>query len=165
MVKDNFRELRGRGVSGLLPWDFELLWERTGETFNGPWPKRFENLKRPGIVPDTARGGGNFLTDFNTEYKPSVVGAAGLPWMREKIAWIAGKIGDFTEKGHNFRRGETVRKQVLVLNDSRRKEKIRVEWSIPELDIREKREFSRSPEHEPAFRWSSLCLLHIPEPY
>lgn len=161
MVKDNFRELRGRGVSGLLPWDFELLWERTGETFNGPWPKRFENLKRPGIVPDTARGGGNFLTDFNTEYKPSVVGAAGLPWMREKIAWIAGKIGDFTEKGHNFRRGETVRKQVLVLNDSRRKEKIRVEWSVPELDIREKREFFA----EPGTRTGVPVVFTVPAAY
>ena len=145
MVKDNFRELRGRGVSGLLPWDFELLWERTGETFHGPWPKRFENLKSPGIVPDTARGGGNFLTDFNTEYKPSVIGVAGLPWMRDKIAWIAGKVGDFTEKSHNVRRGETVRKQVIVLNDSRRREKIRLKWSVPELGIHEKKEFLMEP--------------------
>ena len=132
---DNFRSMRARGLSGLLPWDFSLFWKRTGKTYNGPWKKRFENLKQPGIVPDTARGGGTWLEDLNTEYEPTELGVAGLKWLKEKIAWIAGKTGDFTEKGHNFRPGETVRKQVMIVNDSRRTVKTSVKWSVPELKL------------------------------
>lgn len=145
MVRENFREMRARGVSGLLPWDMELFWRRTGTPVSGVWPGRFRNLKQPGIVPDLARPGGDYLVDWRAEYEPTAVGKAGLPWMRELVAWIAGKNGDFTEKGHNFRPGETVEKQVMLLNDSRRIRSAKVRWSVPELNLTEEKEVRIEP--------------------
>ncbi len=133
MVGTNFRDLRARGLSGLLPWDEGALWSRTQAAPSGPWPDRFRNLKQPGIVPDTSRPGGEYVVDLGSTYTAGTIGKAGLPYMQELTAWIAGKPGDFTEKGHNFRPGETVEKQIVLLNDTRRPRKAKVEWSIPAL--------------------------------
>ncbi len=35
------------------------------------------------------------------------------------LAWLGGRAGEFTEKGHNFAAGATVTKQVILLNDTR----------------------------------------------
>lgn len=71
------------------------------------------------------------MVDYGSTYVPSTVGKAGLPYMQELTAWIAGKPGDFTEKGHNFRPGETVEKQIMLLNDSRRPARRRSGGTFP----------------------------------
>ena len=135
MVRYNFRDHRARGISGLLPWDQSGLWRRTKSAPYEPWPDRFKDIKRPGIVPDMSRPGGEYMVDYGSTYVPSTVGKAGLPYMQELTAWIAGKPGDFTEKGHNFRPGETVEKQIMLLNDSRRPRKATVRWNVPALKV------------------------------
>ncbi|MBS1369425.1 MAG: hypothetical protein HPZ91_05650 [Lentisphaeria bacterium] len=137
MTSDNFRALRARGLSGLLPWDQGTLWTRTS-----PWPRstaypeRFENLKQPGIVPDAVRPGNEAIKGLNETWEPSLTGRGGLPYLQELIGWIGGKAGDFSEKGHNFRPGETVNKQLIILNDTRRERSVECTWSVPELDLK-----------------------------
>ncbi len=134
MVADNFRSLRARGLSGLLPWDQGRLWERRGK---GTIPKfdPLGKLKQPGIVPDTMEAVSRGMIFSFDNFVPSLVGKEALQALRPEIGWIAGRVGDFSEKGHNFRPGETVRKQLLVLNDTRRDRTVECTWSIKELAL------------------------------
>jgi len=46
------------------------------------------------------------------------------------LAYIAGKPGAFTSKDHNFLPGETVEKQIVIINNSRRTVTCECEWSF-----------------------------------
>jgi hypothetical protein len=46
------------------------------------------------------------------------------------LAYLGGKGDDFTEEGHNFLPGETVRKQVVAINDTRRTARCSYKWSL-----------------------------------
>jgi beta-galactosidase len=137
-IKDNIRDIRGRGVSSILPWDYEKLWQLAP---NQPNQKqllddRFSGLKAPGIVPDVYVSQDVMLADPKRDWVPSrYVGETALPLFAEIIGWIGGRPGDFTEKGHNYRQGETVEKQLIILNDSRESQVVDCEWSVPELNL------------------------------
>ncbi len=131
-TSDNFRSLRARGITGLLPWDEASLWTLKAKAE----PIAFDplaDLKKPGIVPDRFSTAGGQYTESFDEYVPSIAGEAALPAMQPEIAWIAGKLGDFTEKGHNFRPGETVHKSLMVLNDTRHPRTVECNWWISNL--------------------------------
>jgi hypothetical protein len=49
---------------------------------------------------------------------------------RPLLAYIAGKPGNFTGKDHLFHPGETVEKQLIVINDSRETISCECEWSL-----------------------------------
>ena len=134
MTADNFRAMRARGLSGLLPWDQSLLWSHRAK---GKFPALdpLADLKRPGIVPDYFGSNGGQMIESFDRFVPSGTGAAALPALRELTGWIAGRSGDFTEKGHNFRPGETVCKQLLVLNDTRRPQSVECRWKLPALNL------------------------------
>ncbi len=134
MTSANFREMRARGISGLLPWDQSLLWRR-GAKGKFPVFEPFDDLKKPGIVPDFLWNAGSQMIESFDAFEPSGTGAGALPALKELTGWIAGKPGEFTEKGHNFRPGESVRKQLLVLNDTRRMQKVACSWRIPALKL------------------------------
>ncbi len=44
-----------------------------------------------------------------------------MRWNKPVLAYIAGKAARFTSQDHNFRAGETIEKQVIVVNNSRQK--------------------------------------------
>jgi beta-galactosidase len=44
------------------------------------------------------------------------------------LAWIAGPAGAYTAKDHNFRAGERIEKQAVLINDSRRPQEFTVSW-------------------------------------
>ncbi len=134
MTADNFRSMRARGISGLLPWDQALMWEKQ-ETVEPPALDPFANLKQPGIVPDIVCSVGNEMIKSFDHYVPSKTGEGALPMLQPEIGWIAGKSGDFTEKSHNFRPGETVSKQLLVLNDTRHNRTVECTWELPALNL------------------------------
>ena len=47
------------------------------------------------------------------------------------LAYIGGKKGDFTSKDHNFVPGQTVDKQLIIINNSRVcGERVEASWSI-----------------------------------
>ena len=133
MIGDNFRSIRARGVSGLLPWDQGAYWQQKAPSAPAPNPDCFKNLKQPGIVPDLLLTNRDYLLHPANEVGP--LGEVTRVWFAPQVAWIAGKVGNFTEKGHNFRPGETVSKSLIVLNDSRRDRTTEYKWSVPQLNI------------------------------
>jgi len=145
MVKRNYRDMRARGVSAILPWDQAKFWKCEKEAGERISPDRFSHLKRPGIVPDYTRSGGGYLIDADGSYKISKVGKAGLPYMKELLAWIAGGKGDMTGRSCTFYPGENVGKQIVILNDSRRTRKAEVRWDVPELGMTERCEVTLQP--------------------
>jgi hypothetical protein len=127
---DNWPAFRTWGVSGASPWTFEDQWKlRDGvnpvrKDLNVDWDK----LQRPGYSPDYAdeRYDSVIYADYTVLYAyergdwvPTVAGKALLRTNQPLLAYLGGKPAAFTEKGHNFRAGETVEKQIIVVNNSR----------------------------------------------
>lgn len=131
-----FRSLRARGISGILPWDQFLCWKWVSD---GPGvrenPDRFRNLKQPGLVPDLLIPRGEYINNPFAEHVLNTTGEAIHAGFTEFLGWIGGKTGDITEEGHNFRPGETVRKTLVLLNDSRREAKVEWRWKVPAFGI------------------------------
>ena len=50
------------------------------------------------------------------------------------LAWIGGRPSDWSEKGHNFRSGETMEKSVALINDSRREQSYQGRWELKQGD-------------------------------
>ena len=130
----DFPNLRARGISGLLPWDQAQLWNwfSRGEADRDN-PVRFENLKRPGLVPDRIESRGEAINNPVAKFRLNVAGETVRKNFQEFLCRIAGRVGDFTENGHNFHPGETIRKSLQLLNDSRRDAEIGWNWSVPEF--------------------------------
>ncbi len=57
-------------------------------------------------------------------------GEALLRYNQPLLAYIAGKPSRFTSKAHNFLPGQTVEKQIIVINDSPRTVQCAYEWSL-----------------------------------
>jgi hypothetical protein len=127
----NWRSHRTHGVSAMLPWDQGEMWRRVkpGETRSRDW--QGQNLQQPGIVASVDPTGSQYIYGGSdpTEWEPSSLGRAFLRWNMPLCGYIGGDVGSFTEKGHNVLPGESVRKQLIVLNDTRRERRCEVTWS------------------------------------
>jgi beta-galactosidase len=64
------------------------------------------------------------------DWMPTDAGKALLRNNRPVLAYIAGKAEAFTSKDHNFRPGDAVEKQLVVINSSRRKIGFDCGWSL-----------------------------------
>lgn len=134
MASDNWRSHRTWGLSAGLPWDQEGLWRRDPQAVPEATvivPDNLANLQQPGIVPDRLLAKSSFLTTTAPQaYRPSSLGRTFLRWNMPLCAYVGGGPQRFTEKGHNFAAGETVRKQLVVLNDTRREAKCDWSWKL-----------------------------------
>jgi len=133
--QDNWRAFRTWGLSANSPWEHRLLYKlRPGmarnqrQVFEVDW----ENLQRPGFSPD-------YLAEryerMDLAYKPSdwIATAGGEALIRNNLpllAYIGGKPGAFTSKDHLFVAGETVGKQLIVINNSRVPVNADCSWSL-----------------------------------
>ncbi|MEI6502141.1 MAG: glycoside hydrolase family 2 TIM barrel-domain containing protein, partial [Armatimonadota bacterium] len=134
MAADNWRSHRTWGLSAGLPWDQGGLWRRDPQAA----PEKgmaVENaltgLQQPGIVPDRLLPHGDFLTTTTPEaQQPTSLGRTFLRWNMPLCAYLGGGPTRFTDKAHNFRAGETVRKQLVLLNDTRRDTKCQWSWRM-----------------------------------
>ncbi len=147
-ASDNWRSHRTRGISAMLPWDQENLWRKTREfpTAPTPAPGRWQNLQSPGIVPDQIPPPSQFIyCRDDRAMRPSALGETFLRWNTPLCAFLGGEPKQFTEKSHVFRPGETARKQIVLLNDTRRPATARYEWHFPPGDLRGKGEVTLPP--------------------
>ena len=138
---DNFRALRARGVS-FAPWDVGSFWRMRAAS--GKFPNRFDHLKKPGPSPDAySYVGHEFMSNVPA---PGLVVFEAGKLMKKHFApqtgWIAGRIGDFTEKGHNFRPGETVEKSLVILNDTYASRRVRWNYAVASLGVKESGEIT-----------------------
>ena len=130
LIHDNFRDLRARGVSGILPWDGDAYWNAHRAPKAKLLPSRFSDLKRTGMSPDYS---GALADKFDTGM--TFTGQAASDAFQMQLGWIAGKPGDFTSKNAWYLPGETVEKSLVILNDTRRKLTTLCRWNVPEWNL------------------------------
>ncbi len=122
-LTDNWRAFRTWGLSAISPWEFGHFWklrkgvDESRKQFKVDW----ENLQRPGFSPDYVddRYQRIDLAFDRSDWVPTVAAQALMRNNRPLLAYIAGKPGAFTTKDHNFLPGQTVEKQLVVINNSR----------------------------------------------
>ena len=133
---ENYRAFRTWGISATSStWDTENYWlrppvERGRVDLN--LEIDWERLQRPGPRPayvheDQAR---ELLAFHPSDYKPTLVADALYRNYRPLLAYIGGKLAAFTTKDHNFLPGETVEKQLIVINNSREEVTADCEWTF-----------------------------------
>ena len=119
----NWRAFRTWELSGNSPWEHDRFWKLR----EGFQPARrdlavdWDNLQKPGYSPDFID---HTYARFDLAYERSdwVASATARSLMRNNLpvlAWIAGKEERFTSKDHLFNAGETLEKQLIIINNSR----------------------------------------------
>jgi beta-galactosidase len=130
----NLRSYRAWGKSGYnTGWDLHAYWTpRDGAGGRRELPVDWKDLQRPGFSPDYVDEVVERV-DYAFERSDWVPTAAAEALMRNNrplLAYIAGKPGAFTGKDQNFLPGETVEKQIIVLNDSRETVRCDLSWRL-----------------------------------
>ena len=120
---DNWPAFRTWGVSAISPWSHGHYWilregvDRSRKELDVDW----HNLQRPGFSPDylDERYERIDLAYELDDWSPTVAAKTLIRNNAPLLAYIAGKPGAFTRKGHNFFPGETFEKQLVLINNSR----------------------------------------------
>jgi hypothetical protein len=131
---DNWCAFRTWGVSAISPWSHGHYWtlrdgvDKRRREFQVDW----ENLQRPGFSPDyiEQRYERVDLAFNRSDWIPTVAAQALVRNNQPLLAYIGGKPAAFTSKDHNFLPGETVEKQLIVINNSRETATCDCEWSF-----------------------------------
>jgi len=131
---DNWRAFRTWGMSANSPWNHGHYWtlrdgaDKSRKEFQVDW----ENLQRPGFSPDyiEQRYERVDLAFEQTDWIPTVAAQALIRNNRPLLCYIAGKPSAFTSKDHNFLPGETVEKQIIIINNSRETVTCNCKWSF-----------------------------------
>ena len=134
-LTDNWRAFRTWGVSAISPWEYGVYWKlRPGVDRNRHVALKtdWEHLQRPGFSPDYLE---ERYERMDMAYAPSdwvATPAAEALYRNNRplLAYIAGKPARFTSKDHNFLPGETVEKQIVIINNSRRTVTAQCAWSL-----------------------------------
>ena len=131
---DNWRAFRGWGVSAISPWSHGHYWtlrdsvDKSRKDLQVDW----ENLQRPGFSPDYI--GQQYeridLAFEQSDWIATVAAQALIRHNRPLLAYIGGKPAAFTSKDHNFLPGETLEKQLIVINNCRQTVTCDCEWSF-----------------------------------
>jgi len=130
----NWRAFRTWGVSAISPWEYGHFWrlrpgiDKQGKELSTDW----DNLQRPGFSPDYVdqQYERMDLAFERSDWQATPAAEALIRNNRPLLAYLAGKPGQFTEKGHNVRPGETVEKQIIVINNSRETVTCAARWSL-----------------------------------
>jgi beta-galactosidase len=133
-LTDNWRAFRTWGVSATSPWEHGHFWklrpgvDKRRQQFRVDW----DDLQRPGFSPDYTEQRYERM-DLAFERSDWIATPAAQALFRNNrplLAYIAGNPARFTSKDHNFLPGETVEKQIVVLNNSRETVTCNLEWSF-----------------------------------
>jgi len=153
-ITDNWRAFRTWGVSAVSPWEFGHYWKLRDGVDKGRvnLSTDWENLQRPGFSPDYIheRYERMDLAYERSDWIPTEAARALIRNNGPLLAYIGGKPGAFTSKDHNFFQGETVEKQIIVINNSRVETGCEFEWrlGLPQALTGEKRIALKTGEQE-----------------
>jgi hypothetical protein len=133
-LDDNWRAFRTWGVSGISPWEHEHFWklrdgvDKRRREFQTDW----DNLQRPGFSPDYSDKTYERwdLAFERADWLPTAAAQSLLRHNRPLLAYLAGPPQHFTSKDHVFFPGETIEKQLIVINNSRETVTCEGEWSF-----------------------------------
>jgi len=134
-VADNGRAHRTWGLSAANAWEFGMFWKpREGLDRNRRQELKvdWDNLQRPGFSPDYLqdRYERMDLAYERSDWAPTAAAQALLRNNGPLLAYIAGKPARFTSKDHNFAAGESVEKQIIIINNSRQAASCECTWSL-----------------------------------
>jgi beta-galactosidase len=133
-ITDNWRAYRTWGVSAFSPWEHAMYWLlRDGvDKSRKALPVDWERLQRPGFSPDylEERPEDRVVAFDRADWIPTAAAQAVIRNNRPLLAYIGGKPARFTSKDHNFLPGETVEKQLILLNNSRTVVSCDCRWSF-----------------------------------
>ena len=123
-LTDNWRAFRTWGVSAISPWEHGVFWKLRPDMDRNQRRELktdWENLQRPGFSPDyrEERYERMDLAYRRADWLPTPAAKAMLRNNMPLLAYLAGAPGRFTSKDHNFLPGQTVEKQIVVINNSR----------------------------------------------
>jgi hypothetical protein len=132
-LTDNWRAFRTWGMSANSPWDYGSYWKHAErEPKELPLAIDWDRSQRPGPRPvyvDEAKAR-ELLAYHASDYQPTLAAQSLYRNNMPLLGYIAGKPEAFTSKDHNFLRGETVAKQLIVINNSRLTVKCDAQWSF-----------------------------------
>ncbi len=133
-IADNWRAFRTWGVSANSPWTHGHYWQlrEDADTERKDFAVDWEDLQRPGLSPDYLDQRYERI-DLAYEVADWIVTPAAQALVRNNmplLAYIGGKPAAFTSKDHNFLPGETVEKQLIIINNSRETVTCDYEWSF-----------------------------------
>jgi beta-galactosidase len=133
-LTDNWRAFRTWGVSATSPWEHDHFWKlRDGvDQRRKVFPVDWDRLQRPGFSPDylDQRYERMDLAFDRADWIPTADGQALLRNNRPLLAYLGGPPAHFTSKEHNAYPGETVEKQIIVINNSRTTVTADCRWSL-----------------------------------
>jgi hypothetical protein len=137
-ITDDWRAFRTWGVSAFNSWELHRMWTlRPGfspsrKAFAVDW----EHLQRPGYSADFVdRQYEQFEYAYEaSDWAPTSAARAVIRNNQALLAYVAGGAAHFTVKDHNYEAGQTVEKQIIVLNNSRAPVTFDCEWTwhLPE---------------------------------
>jgi len=130
----NWRAFRTWGVSAISPWEHDFFWrlrpgvDKSRKDLKVDW----EDLQRPGFSPDyiDRQYERMDLAFKRSDWVPTADGQAILRNNMPLLAYIAGKPAAFTSKDHNCTAGQTIEKQLIVINNSRQTVTCDCRWSL-----------------------------------
>lgn len=134
-LTDNWRAFRTWGVSAISPWEHDVFWKLPPSIDRNrrvELPTDWEHLQRPGLSPDYLEQRYERM-DLAYERADWVATPAAEAMYRNNgplLAYLAGKPSRFTCKDHNFLPGQTVDKQLIVINNSREPVTAQCAWSF-----------------------------------
>ncbi|MGI8601377.1 MAG: glycoside hydrolase family 2 TIM barrel-domain containing protein [Verrucomicrobiales bacterium] len=133
-LEANWRAFRTWGVSAISPWEHEHFWKlRDGvvkrrREFEVDW----ENLQRPGFSPDYVDQRYERM-DLDYERSDWIATPAAQALIRNNrplLAYLGGEPARFTSKDHCFLPGESVEKQIIIINNSRETVTCDCQWTL-----------------------------------
>jgi hypothetical protein len=133
-ITDNWRAHRTWGISANSPWEYAAFWkqrdgvDRRRRELKVDW----DTLQRPGFSPDFVepRQGQMTLDLDASDWVPTAAAQALIRNNRPLLAYIGDRGEQFTSKDHNFLPGETVEKQLVIINNSRATVSCDCQWSL-----------------------------------
>ncbi|MHC4404103.1 MAG: glycoside hydrolase family 2 protein [Planctomycetota bacterium] len=133
-LADNWPAFRTWGISGVTAWSLSRHWLlRAGVgTEDAPCEVDWNELQRPGYSPDFIRAkGARWDVHYQqSDWTPNSVTKTLMRYNQPLLAYIAGKPERFTSKDHNFLPGESVEKQIIVINNSRQAVACDCSWTL-----------------------------------
>ena len=135
---DNWPAFRTWELSANSPWNHGHYWtlrdgvSKDRQELQVDW----QRLQRPGFSADYIddRYERIDLAFDRADWIPTVAAEALMRNNGPLLAYIAGKPAAFTSKDHNFLPGETVEKQLIVINNSRQTVNCQCQWSLDLAD-------------------------------
>lgn len=133
-ITDNWRAYRTWGLSAFSPWEHGVYWRLRDGVNRGRQDQvvDWQSLQRPGFSADylDQRYERMDLAYDTPDWEPTPAAEALLRNNQPLLAYIAGRAPSFTSKDHLFTAGETVEKQIVLINNSRQTVDCDCSWSF-----------------------------------